>query len=131
MNRTTIVKSIAAAGLATAALAGCSSSADVASQNLSAAADNFEIARRIVFINGITDKNLLVIEGRCNIAAQGDGRGQLEVTCRTPQGDKKHFLGLSDNVTYFVEQMNPQAINGEHYRVFFNPSVIIPDIDAK
>lgn len=129
MNTTRTIAAALAIGAA-ATLVGCSSDADVASQNLSAAADNFEIARRIIFVNGITDKNLLVIEGRCNIAVDKD-ESQLEVTCRTPEGDKKHYLGLSDNVTYFVEQMNPKAIDGNHYRVFFNPSVILPDIDAK
>lgn len=33
---------------------------------------------------------------------------QLEVTCKTGDGEyKKHYLGISDNVTYFVEQMDP------------------------
>lgn len=109
-------------------LAGCSSSADIASENLSKAADNFEIARRIVFVDTFTNNYLYAIEGRCNINVDGN---QLEVTCRTPQGDKKHFLGLAVGVTYFVEQMNPAVINQDHYKVFFKPSVIIPDVDAK
>ena len=63
------------------------------------AADNFEVNRRIVFYNGITDKYILVIEGRCSIT---DSMGQLEVLCKTGDSTyKKHFLGLSDNVTYF------------------------------
>jgi hypothetical protein len=44
-------------------LAGCSNDAQVASRNLSQAADNFEINRRIVFYNGITNDYILVIEG--------------------------------------------------------------------
>lgn len=124
-------KKIACATMVLAAgLAGCSSNADVVSENISKAADNFEIARRIVFVNGITDNYLLSIEGRCNISVD-QGERQLEVTCRTPQGDKKHFLGLSDNVTYFVEQMNPVTVSQDHYKVYFKPSTIIPDIDAK
>jgi hypothetical protein len=75
--------------------------AEVASYNLSKAADQFEINRRVVFFNGITDKYLLVIEGRCSINADRED-GQLEVTVKTgPDEYKKHFLGLSDNVTYF------------------------------
>ena len=42
---------------------GCSSDATIASQNISKAADMFEIDRRIVFLNGITDTYLLSIEG--------------------------------------------------------------------
>lgn len=111
--------------------AACSSNADVVSDNISKAADNFEVARRIVFINNMTGDYLLSIEGRCNITADGDGTGQLEVTCRTPQGDKKHFLGLNHTTTYFVEQVSPISVSQDHYKVYFKPSVIIPDIDAK
>ena len=84
-------------------LAGCND-ARVASRNLSIAAENFEIDRRIVFYNGITDTYMLTIEGRCDIL--DDRAGQLEVTCKTSDQDyTKHFLGLSDNVTYFAEQL--------------------------
>ena len=46
--------------LAAAAAAGCND-AQIASSNLSRAADNFEILRRVVFLNGITDTYLLSI----------------------------------------------------------------------
>lgn len=109
-------------------LAGCSRDAQVASQNLSYAADNFEIDRRIVFFNGITDTYLLVIEGRCSILDEGN---QLEVTCKIgPDEFKKHFLGLSDNVSYFVEQIQTADVSTYRYSVVFKPSVIIPDIEA-
>lgn len=108
-------------------LAGCSSDADVASDNLSKAADQFEINRRIVFINGITDKYMLVVEGRCSIK---DEDGQLEVTCKVGGDEyKKHFLGLSDNVTYMVEQLEGAKVSRYHYRVIFKPEVIVPDVD--
>lgn len=110
-------------------LTGCSSDADVASRNLSYAADMFEIDRRVVFYNGITGDYLLSLEGRCSIEDQGR---QLEVTCKT--GDKaykKHFLGLSDNVTYFSEQLEPKRVGVYHYRVVFKPQTIVPDIDFR
>lgn len=110
------------------ALAGCSSSADVASDNLSKAADNFEIQRRIVFVNGITDKYLLVIEGRCSLG-NFDAERELSVTCKVgPDAYKKHFLGLSDNVTYVVEQLDAASVSEFHYRVNFRPEQIVPDI---
>ena len=112
-------------------LAGCSSDADVASSNLSKAADQFEINRRIVFFNGITDKYLLTIEGRCSITAD-DADAQLEVTCKTGEDEyKKHFLGLSDNVTYFVEQTTPPRTGVYQYRVIFRPQSIIPNVDTE
>lgn len=110
-------------------LAACGSDADVASENLSKAADNFEVPRRVVFFNGITDKYLLSIEGLCSIEDEGN---QLEVTCKTGKKSfKKHFLGLSDNVSYFVEQVQGQKVSTARYRVVFKPSVIVPDVDLR
>lgn len=111
-----------------ATMAACSRPADVASYNLSQAADNFEINRRVVFYNGITDAYILTVEGLCSLGNY-DSNGQLSVTCKTgPNQFKKHFLGLSDNVTFFAEQMEPAEGSIYHYRVVFNPSTIIPDI---
>ena len=107
---------------------GCSASS-VASQNISTASDNFEVPRRIVFFNGITDTYLLTIEGLCSINADGED-GQLEVTCEVAEDEyKKHYLGLSDNVTYFVEQLDSVSVDSYHYRVMFRPETIMPDID--
>jgi hypothetical protein len=113
----------------TATLTGCMSDADVASENLSKAADQFEITRRIVFYNGITDDYILVIEGLCSLGNY-DAAGSLSVTCKTGANEyKKHFLGLSDNVTYFSEQIESAPVSKYYYRVIFKPSVIVPDVD--
>jgi len=110
---------------------GCTD-ADIASSNLSKAADNFEIDRRVVFYNGITDSYMLTIEGRCSLGNQDDRNKQLTVTCKTGEDAfKKHFLGLSDNVTYFVEQLEPKNVSVYHYRVVFKPQAIVPDIDVR
>lgn len=127
MNR---VASLAVATLAIGTLAACSRPADVASHNLSVAADNFQIQRRIVFYNGITDTYMLTIEGRCSLG-NSDDPGQLTVTCQTgPTEYKKHFLGLSDNVTYFVEQIDAATVDTYQYRVMFRPLSIIPAVDV-
>ena len=112
-----------------ALLAGCEGDAQIASRNLSKAADMFEINRRVVFYNGITGEYMLSLEGRCSIRADGADR-QLEVTCMTgPQQYKKHFLGLSDNVTYFAEQLESAGVSTYHYRVIFKPQSIMPNVD--
>ena len=112
-------------------LAGCSRDAQVASHNLSKASDMFEIDRRIVFYNGITGEYMLTITGRCSIEADGMD-GQLEATCKTGESKfKKHFLGLSDNVTYFAEQLESTSVGVYRYEVVFKPSTIIPDIDPE
>ena len=130
-----IITSVALAIAMAFTLSGCwgDDDATVVSENISKAADNFEVERRVVMLNGITDEYLLVIEGRCNIVDEGH---QLEVTCKVEDGEgwdkyKKHFLGLSDNVTYFVEQGDPVTTSAYHYRVTFKPQTILPDIDAR
>lgn len=113
--------------LASLLATGCSTDSQVASYNLSKAADMFQVNRRVVFFNGITDTYMLTIEGLCSITDQGN---QLEVTCKTgAENYKKHFLGLSDNVTYFVEQLEPAKVSTYHYKVVFKPQSIIPDVD--
>lgn len=114
-----------------AALAACTNDADVASHNLSQAADNFQVNRRIVFYNGITGDYMLSIEGLCSLGNKDKAR-ELSVTCKTgPSSYKKHFLGLSDNVTYFVEQVEAADVSTYHYKVVFKPSVIVPDLTVK
>lgn len=125
-------KTLAAATLALAlVLTACGQESDTVSHNLSKDADNFKIDRRVVFFNGITDKYLLVIEGRCSLGNNDKG-GSLTVTCRTGQNVyKKHFLGLSDNVSYFVEQTEEAYADAYHYKVVFRPTAIVPDIELR
>ena len=110
--------------------AGCDvNDADVASHNLSKAADNFKIERRIVFYNGVTGEYILQLQGLCSIDNNGN---RVAVTCKTgPTDFKKHFLGLSDNVTYFAEQLREADVSTAHYKVIFKPSTIIPDVDLR
>ena len=117
--------------LSSAMLAGCGRDADIASRNLSVAADQFEITRRIVFYNGITGDYMMTLEGLCSLGNNDPAR-QLTVTCKTgPTAYKKHFLGLSDNVTFFVEQVDSAPVGVYHYRVIFKPQSILPNIDFK
>lgn len=72
--------------------------------------------------------SLLSIEGLCSITKDA----QLEVTCKTGDGEyKKHYLGISDNVTYFVEQMDPASVDTYHYKVQFRPEELLPDVDVQ
>lgn len=122
------------AGLVVAAgfLAGCNEDdAKIASRNVSKAADQFEVNRRIVFYNGITDRYMLSIEGLCSVETSSSGH-VLHVTCRVGRSEfKKHMLGLSDNVTFFVEHLEPTPASMYHYRVVFKPQTILPDVDFR
>lgn len=124
------IKTITLSGAILAGLTGCND-ADVASRNLSKAADMFEINRRVVFYNGITGEYMLTVEGLCSLGNNDKAR-EVTITCKVGDGAyKKHFLGLSDNVTFFVEQLEPSKQSAYHYRVVFKPQTIIPDIDAR
>ena len=120
-------KALIAVGMVSLLAASECSDADVASRNLSEAAEQFEIDRRVVFYNGITGEYMLTIEGRCSIE---DQTTQLEVTCKIgPSAYKKHFLGLSDNITYFAEQLDVADVSVYHHRIIFKPQTILPDVD--
>lgn len=107
-----------------------STEADVVNSNLSKSADSFDVERRIVFFNGITDKYLLTVEGLCSLDV-GDNK-TLKVTCKVGEDQyKRHYLGLSDNVSYFVEQTDAKAEDPYRYKVIFRPESIIPDIDVQ
>jgi hypothetical protein len=111
-------------------MVGCSSEADTVSENLSKSADSFQVQRRVVFFNGITDKYLLTIEGLCSLNT--DSSTKLTVTCKVGEDQyKKHYLGLSDNVSYFVEQTDAKYEDAYHYKVLFRPEEIVPDIDLQ
>lgn len=130
MRKTTkMLAGVAAAAAAGIMLTGCTAEADTVSDNLSTAADNFEVLRRVVFFNGITDTYLLSIEGYCSITDEGN---QLEVTCKIGEDAyEKHFLGLSDNVSYFAEQIEAENVDPFHHRIIFRPETIVPDIDLE
>lgn len=108
---------------------GCAQESQVASNNMSIASKNFELNRRCVFYNGITGDYILTIEGLLSVT---DTNNKLEVMVKTgPASYKKHYLGLSDNVTYFVEQIESVSADPFHYRVVFRPQTIIPDIEVQ
>lgn len=127
----TVIRIAVVASLALGLVACDKNDADVASKNLSTAADNFEILRRVVFYNGISGEYILSIEGLCSLGNY-DKAGELSVTCQVgPNQFKKHFLGLSDKVTYFAEQLESASVSTYHYRVVFKPSTIVPDVDFR
>ena len=106
---------------------GSCTDADMASYNLSRSADMFEINRRVVFYNGITDTYILSIEGRCSVEFCPD---KFVVTVKTgPEEYKKHFLGRADNVFPFVEQLDNATVGVFQHRVIFKPKAFIPNID--
>ncbi|MGP9031537.1 beta-sandwich lipoprotein [Glutamicibacter mysorens] len=120
---------IIAALLATIALAGCTTNADKANENLSIAADNFEVQRHIVGVNGITGEYAFEVVGRCSINDQGH---QLEVTCRHGENEyRKHMIGLSDNTFYVAEQLGAIDVSVYHTRIIIKPETLLPELELQ
>lgn len=117
--------------LAVGGLSACSSDADVASHNLSKEADNFQIYRKIVFYNAITDKYILEVDGFCSIG-NNDGPGFVSITCKMNNGQyiKDHFF-KSDNTTVFSSQVRTADVSVERYKVIWKPTTIIPDPEIR
>lgn len=123
------VKKVFALGAlaATAMITGCSSEADTAARNVSTAADNFEIDRRIVFLNVETGDHEFLVEGKCSINDDGN---QLEVTCKTGDDEyKKHYLGKAQDFTYFSVQTEASDVSGFHHRIIVKPEGLVPNFD--
>ncbi len=130
-NRNKIIAAAAVALSAGVMFTGCQSDADTVSDNIHHAVEQFEVQRRIVAINGITDAPMLEIEGRCSVeSADSDLSGGLEIVCKIgPNEYMKHFVGLSDNVTYVVQQLETVDASVYHHRVIIKPENIIPEFD--
>ena len=125
-----IKKLLVAVAATTLLLTGCSNDWDVVSQNLSKDAANFQIPRRVVFYNGITNDYILWVEGICTTDLSSD-RTYVDVICKDDDGYRKISLYLSDNVIYYSEQLDSKNVSTTHYKVVFKPSVIIPDIEMR
>lgn len=117
-----------AALVAATGFAGCKSQADTTSDNISKEAEQFKVERKIVGINGITDKVLFTVTGRCSIESGDSLPRTLDVICKTgPKSYVKHYLGLSDNVTYVSTQIKASNVDPYHTEVILRPTTIVPD----
>jgi hypothetical protein len=111
--------------------AACNSKADTVSSNLSKDADNFSVSRQIVFYNGITGEYVAEVNGRCSLGNH-DSAHELSVVCEVSKGKYiKDYLGLSDNVTYFVLQTKPLASDPYHYEINLRPSTVVPNVNVR
>ena len=99
-----------------------------ANRNLTISANQFEINRNIIFYSSWTDTELVSITGYCSIE---DKEFKLWVTCQDKDGIKRHQLGRSSNVTYFMTQIEPVDISLYRTRIIWKPESFIPDIDIR
>lgn len=108
------------------ALPGCGREASRVSYNLSQEADNFNDVRQITVINCLKGDVLFQMTGKMSITADVS-ENQLEIIVEDEKGEyKKHFIGLSDNVTYVVEDITAGDVSEYKYTLNFNPNMWFP-----
>ena len=107
------------------AFSGCSEASKV-SHNLSLEADNFNDVLQVTVINCLQGDVLFQMTGKMSITADTSDN-QLEVVVEDEKGEyKQHFIGLSDNVTYVVEDITAGDVSKYKYTLNFNPEMWIP-----
>jgi hypothetical protein len=107
------------------ALTGCTAADDV-NYNLSQAADNFEVVRKITVYNARTDMIIMEMEGLMSLS--NNSTSELVVTCKTGEDEyKKNYVYLNDYVIYVVEDITGTVTDPYHYKIHFYTAV--PDFD--
>ena len=130
MKNGIVVALLMMAWLIVMALTGCSTEADRVSYNLSQQADNFNDIRQVTVINCLQGDVLFQMTGKMSITADTEDN-QLEIVVEDENGEyKKHFIGLSDNVTYVVEDVTSGDVNKYKYTLNFNPKMWLPEIST-
>lgn len=129
-----IVMALVVVVMAALGLSACTEDdSDVVNHNLTKASKNFEVYRAVSVVNGITDKEILRVEGLCDISPK---EGRIFITCKVAEGDGKdsyvrHQHYTSDNTFVLVEQLRGIKVSAYHYRYTFKPQTVIPDVDVR
>lgn len=112
--------------LASTLLLTACSEADRVSSNLSMEADNFNTVRKVTVINAIKNDVMFEMSGRMSIKAD-TADNQLEIVVEDDDKNyQKHIIGLSDNVSYIVQDVTTKDVNRYRYTINFNPNMWIP-----
>lgn len=110
-----------------AIVAGCGSNADTVSDNIAKEAEKFNVGRRIVVTNSITDKAVFLVEGRCSFE---NPPGRLDVVCKDAPGKyTKASIGLGDNTTWASVQLGKISVSEYRTKIILRPESLIPDLD--
>ena len=127
------IRTVLVLPLAVLALVGCTSAADTANDNLTKAAENFEVPRRIVGINTLAanpdDAVLFSVEGFCSYETSGPTFEAICLVDRATGEVERTTLHLSDNVTFVSTQTGGVDVDLFRPRVIFRPEGIVPNFD--
>ena len=106
------------------ALSGCTE-ADRVSTNLAQESDNFNVVRKVTVLNAITNDTMFEMTGKMSIKADTADK-QLEIVVEDNGKYQKHIIGLSDNVSYIVQDLDVKDVDKYHYSINFNPKMWVP-----
>lgn len=127
MSAKKLLATVALGAAAAFALTGCASDADKASQNIATAAEQFEVQRTIVGINGISGDVVFFAEGRCSFEAGGK---RVDVTCKySPDEYRKHVFVLGDQDSVTITQEKAIDVSEYHTRIVLKPQNLLPEFD--
>lgn len=110
--------------LALIVLSGCTE-ADRVSTNLAQESDNFNVVRKVTVLNAITNDTMFEMTGKMSIKADTADK-QLEIVVEDNGKYQKHIIGLSDNVSYIVQDLDVKDVDKYHYSINFNPKMWVP-----
>lgn len=123
----TVVTGLALLGALSACNSPTRDESSIASENLSTAADNFEVQREIRGVNTRTGKDLFVVQGRCSIDRQPQ---DYVVTCKQGPNDyRKHFLSRSNDTFIVTAQLGGIDVSVYHTRIIIKPENLVPEIE--
>ena len=127
MKKQNLIIAVLTALLMIFMLTGCETEAQRVSYNLSQQADNFNIVRQLTVIDCINGDVLFQMTGKLSIEVDSSDN-QLEIIAEDGGTYVKHFVGLSDNVSYVVEDLNlgKNAVSNYRYTLNFNPKMWVP-----
>lgn len=106
------------------ALSGCTE-AERVSSNLALESDNFNVVRKVTVLNAITNDTMFEMTGKMSIKADTADK-QLEIVVEDNGKYQKHIIGLSDNVSYVVQDLDVKDVDKYHYSINFNPKMWVP-----
>ena len=98
-----------------ASITGCTEASKV-NQNISQAAENFNVTRRLEVINARTDTPLFELIG--NFAINNNSENELVVTVELEDHTyKKHYVYLNEYTMYVVEDLSGSDVSPHHYEI--------------
>jgi uncharacterized lipoprotein YehR (DUF1307 family) len=110
-------------------LTACGRQSDRVSYNLSLEADSFNVTRRLTVINTrAQDGNQAILfQMTGNFSIEKESDGDLAVIGENDDGTfYKHFVNLTRDISYIVEDIGKNSVNKHKFEINFNPQMIIP-----